>query len=124
MERYLKALTLVFFLIGFFETTSGCIVFIHFKTTLLIGTWLAEFITKNNILEADALRKLIVYLPMFIASIGLYFRQRWGRVIALAWSVLNFANFPVGTVFGIFGLWVLLKKETKQIFNIDESSVI
>ena len=124
MEKYLKALTLVFFIIGVFETSIGIIVLLHFKTTIFAQSGIADFINKNGITEAEAVRKLIVYLPMFFASVGLFFRKRWGRVLALAWSVLNFASFPVGTIFGIFGLWVLLKKETKQIFNIDESSFI
>ena len=124
MERYLKALTLVFLIIGAFGTITGAIVFIHFKTSLFAGSWIAGFIDEKGIQEAQALRKLIVYMPMLVASLGLHLKKKWGRIMGLIWSVLNFADFPVGTVFGIFGLWVLLKNETKKIFGIDESKFI
>ncbi len=124
MKRYLKALTLVFFLIGFFGTVTGLIVLLNFKTSIFAGSWIAEFIDGKGIQEFEAVRKLIVYIPMLIAAAGLHFKKKWGRIIAILWSVLNFADFPIGTVFGIFGLWVLLKKETKRIFNIDESKFI
>ncbi len=124
MEKYLKALTVVFLFIGAFGTITGAIVFIHFKSSLFTGTFIADFINDNGIQEAQALRKLIVYVPMLVASLGLHLKQKWGRIIAMLWSVLNFADFPVGTVFGIFGLWVLLKKETKKIFKVEETKFI
>ena len=124
MERYLKALTFVFFFISLFQTIPALIVMLYFKMSLFAGSWIADLIVEHELQESEAVRKLIVYTPMLIAAIGLYFKQKWGRIIALLWSVLNFANFPIGTVFGIFGLWVLLKKETKRIFNIDESKFI
>ncbi len=124
MEKYLKAITIVFFIIGLFGVVTGTIVLLYFKTSLLAGSWLADFITEKGIIEAEAVRKLIIYVPMLLASVGLYFKQKWGRIIALLWSVLNIADFPIGTVFGIIALWVLLKKETRKIFNIDESKFI
>ncbi len=124
MEKYLKVLTLVFLFIGAFGTITGAIVFIHFKSSLFAGNWIGDFINENGIQEAQALRKMIVYVPMLIAAVGLHFKQKWGRIMGMLWSVLNFADFPIGTVFGIFGLWVLLKKETKKIFGIDETKFI
>ena len=124
MEKYLKAITIVFFIIGFYGVSTGLIVLLYFKFSFFDGTWISEFITENNILESGAVRKLIIYLPMFVASVGLYFKQKWGRVVALLWSVLNIADFPIGTVFGIIALWVLLKKETKQIFKVDDTKFI
>ena len=32
-------------------------------------------------------------------------------------SVLNVIVFPIGTVAGIYGLWVLLSKETEPLFR-------
>ena len=124
MERYLKAITVVFFIIGIYEVLTGVIVMVHFNTSLLANTWIGEFISESPILKGEALRKLITYVPMLVGAIGLHFRQKWGRIIAMLWSVINLANFPIGTVFGIIALWVLLKKETKKIFNIEESKFI
>lgn len=124
MEKYLKALTLVFFILGAFGTLAGATVLIHFNSSLFAGSWIGEFIDDFRFQEAQALRKMIIYLPMLIASLGLHWRKKWGRIMGMIWSILNFADFPVGTVFGIFGLWVLLKKETKKIFKVDETKFI
>ncbi len=124
MKKYLKAITIAFFIIGLFGVLSGSLVMLHYQTTLFAGTWLAEFVSGNGIEESEALRKLIIYLPMLIASIGLHFKQRWGRLVAILWSILNIADFPIGTVFGIIALWVLLKKDIKKYFGVDESKFI
>jgi hypothetical protein len=31
-------------------------------------------------------------------------------------SAINLINIPIGTVVGIYGLWVLLTKETERLF--------
>ncbi len=41
----------------------------------------------------------------------------WSRVLGIVLSVLNLLNFPIGTVLGIYGLWVLLNKDTERLFT-------
>jgi hypothetical protein len=36
---------------------------------------------------------------------------------------VNFAAFPLTTALGIYGLWVLLNKETKPLFNPQATAV-
>ena len=51
---------------------------------------------------------LIFYLlPCFLGGVGLLLRQGWGRVAAAIASVLLLITFPIGTLLGAFGLWVL-----------------
>ena len=40
-----------------------------------------------------------------------------GRVSWPSSCRLNLINFPFGTVLGIYGLWVLLNKETERLFS-------
>lgn len=60
---------------------------------------------------------LVVSLPGLIAGFALLAYKPWARILALVLSVINLIHIPFGTVVGIYGLWVLLNKETERLFN-------
>lgn len=62
---------------------------------------------------------LLLSLPLLIAGWGLIKLQPWARVLGIvlaAINLINFSIFPVSTAIGIYGLWVLLTKETERLF--------
>jgi hypothetical protein len=59
---------------------------------------------------------LALSLPGLITGIGLLKLQPWARIVGIVLSAINLINIPFGTVLGIYGLWVLLNKETEQMF--------
>jgi hypothetical protein len=59
----------------------------------------------------------ILSIPGIIAGIGLIKFRPWARILALVLSVLNLLHIPLGTVVGVYGLWVLLSGETEAIFR-------
>jgi hypothetical protein len=38
--------------------------------------------------------------------------------VAIIWAILSLFNFPVGTLIGVYMLWVLFNDETKRIFEV------
>jgi hypothetical protein len=60
---------------------------------------------------------LIVSLPGLIAGFGLLKLKPWARILAIVLCAINLINIPFGTIFGAYGLWVLLNKETEQMFS-------
>ena len=60
---------------------------------------------------------LVFSLPGLIAGIGLVKLQPWARIVGIVLSAINLINIPFGTALGIYGLWVLLNKETEQLFS-------
>ncbi len=58
-----------------------------------------------------------VSLPGLIAGIGLLKRRPWARILGIVVAVLSLINIPVGTIVGIYGLWVLFSSETEQILS-------
>jgi hypothetical protein len=56
-------------------------------------------------------------VPSLIAGFGLLKYRRWAQILAIVMSVLNLPGIPIGTALGIYGLWVLLNKDTKPFFN-------
>ena len=59
----------------------------------------------------------MVSLPGLITGIGLLKLQPWARIVGLVLAAINLINIPFGTVLGIYGLWVLLNKETETLFS-------
>ncbi len=59
----------------------------------------------------------VLSLPGLVVGVGLVKLKSWARIGGLILSALNLLNFPFGTALGIYGLWVLLNKETEAAFT-------
>jgi len=60
---------------------------------------------------------LLVGIPGLLAGYGLLQRKGWGRILAIVISVLDLFNFPVGTLVGGYGLWVLTAEPSTAYFG-------
>ena len=56
-------------------------------------------------------------VPGLIAGWGLLARKPWGRVAGFVVAIIDLFNIPIGTAFGIYGLWVLTEPEAKTYFS-------
>jgi hypothetical protein len=56
-------------------------------------------------------------LPSLICGWGLLNYRPWARTLGIVLSVLNLPSFPMGTVLGGYGLWVLLNDESKRVLE-------
>lgn len=54
----------------------------------------------------------LLVLPLGIAAgVGLGKEKKWGKVVGIIAALLALLQFPVGTIFGGFLLWKLLRKQ-------------
>jgi len=95
----------------------ACFVFV-----LLVGIGMA-------VGEADAARVLtivatfaggllaVLALPGVAAGIGLLTHQKWARILAIVVAVLGLLNFPIGTLIGVYAIWVLLQEAATAYFE-------
>lgn len=60
---------------------------------------------------------LVLSLPAILVGWGLLKYRPWARVLGIVLSALNLLSVPIGTVLGIYGLWVLLNAETERLFQ-------
>jgi hypothetical protein len=58
-----------------------------------------------------------VSLPGLITGFGLLSWKPWARILAIVLCAINLINIPFGTLLGIYGLWVLLNKDTERLFE-------
>jgi hypothetical protein len=60
---------------------------------------------------------LVLSLPALVIGVGLLQRRSWARIAGIVISLLNLFYFPLGTMLGVYGLWVLFAKDTERVFN-------
>ncbi len=55
-------------------------------------------------------------VPGIIAGWGLLVRKNWARILAIVVAGMSILNFPVGTLIGIYVIWVLLQRSAEGYF--------
>jgi len=70
----------------------------------IIGTWGGLFF-------------VALALPGFAAGYGLLKRKEWGRILAIVVAFVHLINFPLGTLLGVYTLWVLLQTSAGEYFG-------
>lgn len=58
----------------------------------------------------------LVSIPGIIGGVGLVKRIGWARILVLVLGFLNLVNFPLGTILGIYTIWVLMQDEADVYF--------
>jgi hypothetical protein len=52
-----------------------------------------------------------------VGGIGLLSFKPWARYIVIVVNALGCLNIPIGTLKGVYSLWVLLQDETVKLFE-------
>jgi hypothetical protein len=60
---------------------------------------------------------LAISLPGLVTGFALLSYKPWARILGIVLCAINLINFPFGTIFGAYGLWVLLNKDTERLFS-------
>jgi len=63
----------------------------------------------------------VLSLPGLLAGFGLLARQAWARVLAIVVAFLGLLNIPLGTLIGLYAIWVLLQDAANDYFAPDAS---
>ena len=56
-------------------------------------------------------------LPSLVTGYGLVTFKPWARIVGIVLSAISLINIPFGTIIGIYGLWVLLSKDSERLFQ-------
>jgi O-antigen/teichoic acid export membrane protein len=80
----------------------------------------------NDEVANGILKLLSISVPLLIGflstlglvgGIGLFTYQSWARYLVIVVSALGCLNIPIGTLKGVYALWVLLQDETVKLFE-------
>jgi hypothetical protein len=85
----------------------------------------AKGVVGNEEIPSMVLSFLSISVPMLIGflstlglvgGIGLLSFQPWARYLIMVVAAIGCLNIPIGTLKGVYSLWVLLQDETIQLF--------
>jgi hypothetical protein len=54
---------------------------------------------------------------MIAGGIGLFSCRNWARILTLVMGALGLLNIPIGTLKGVYIIWVLVQQETVSLFE-------
>lgn len=124
MDTHVKVLAVLYILMGAFGLCIALLIFFALGTVAgIVGMSAppedAAIAVPILGLGATALGVflLLLSLPGLIAGWGLFQLRPWARVLGIVLAAISLINFPIGTAIGVYGLWVLLTKETERMFN-------
>jgi hypothetical protein len=125
MESHVKVLGVLYIILGTLGTLAALVIlFIFGGAAAFLGIAAHEnpeagiAIPIIGIVGSGLfLFKLIISVPGIIVGVGLLKFRPWARMVTIVLSALNLINFPIGTLLGIYGLWVMLSRGTEQLFN-------
>lgn len=86
----------------------------------LIGNFVDEKeaqVVLSIVANVVAIFLFVLSIPGIIGGIGLFKYKEWARILVLIVSALKLLNFPIGTAVGVYSIWVLVQKETTELFN-------
>ncbi len=59
----------------------------------------------------------LLAIPGLVAGFGLLARKNWARILAIVVAILGLLNFPLGTLIGLYAIWVLLQDAATGYFT-------
>jgi hypothetical protein len=86
----------------------------------------AKGVVGNDEIPSMVLGFLSISVPLLIGflstlgligGIGLLSFQTWARYLVIVVAALGCLNIPIGTLKGVYSLWVLLQEDTIKLFN-------
>ena len=105
---------------------------IGFGTLFLIGAIVVYFalnfakgFVDNDEVATRVVGFLSYALPVFIGvlailglvgGIGLLSYRSWARILVIIIAALGCLNIPIGTLIGVYSIWVLMQDETIKLF--------
>jgi hypothetical protein len=99
----------------------GILIAIFIFIGMILGNMLIDDYEVRKILPiigtVAVLFLLLTSIPEIIGGIGLLKRRPWARILILVVACMDLLWIPIGTIIGIYELWVLLQDETTQLFK-------
>jgi hypothetical protein len=120
VEQHVKILGIFYIVIGGLGSVTALIVFGVFggMAGLIKAGQHPEAVPLVVLLGGLAMIVVLaISAPSFIAGVGLLYFKPWARVLTIILSVIHLFSVPLGTALGVYGLWVLLQRETEPLFR-------
>jgi hypothetical protein len=122
MQTHVKVLAILFIIVGAMGVVGALL-------SSMILSVLAGFVGRSGeegavigstFLGLSGVLLAVVMLLMAVPSIlcgwGMLKLRPWARILGIILSAISLIRFPFLTLLGIYGLWVLFRKDTEALF--------
>ena len=111
--------------VGALHIGFGILGLIGALAVFLIFNFVLGFVEHDPVAKAilQTLGNILPFLILFfsileiIGGIGLLSYRSWARILTLIISAINCLNIPFGTAQGVYSIWVLMQKESIELFE-------
>ena len=114
MDQHLKILGIAHIVYGAIGISAAVVLFAVVLAGGLISGEADALIATSLVATIGGFFLLLVFLPGVIGGIYLLRRQSWARILLIVVGVLNLLNLPLGTILGIYTIWVLSRPEAMR----------
>lgn len=121
MEKHIHILGLMMIIFGIMGLIGASVVFVIFVGGGIIGSAASG---ESEIMVIAGIFGIIITgiilltsVPAIITDWGIMKFKPWGRMLGIIVAILNLPSIPIGTVLGIYALWVLFNEETVKLFQ-------
>jgi hypothetical protein len=124
MKDHIRIFALISIVFGILGLLAAAIVFVAVAGGGLIsGDPTAITVTSIVAVAVSGIISIFAF-PQIIAGWGILKFKSWSRILGIIIAILNLVNIPIGTAYGIYGLWVLMNEETEKIFKEQQESTV
>lgn len=114
------AIQIGFALLGFLAALGAFFLLSVAQTAVGDVEEVAEYVLRFLATSVPLLIGLLSTLGM-VGGIGLFWYKQWARYIVIVVASFGLLNIPVGTLKGIYFLWVLFQSDTIKLFEKHEA---
>ena len=114
METHVKTIAILNILTGAVGVLAVVILLVAWGPSVLV----TDNMSLGGILTLIwVIAELLLAGPSVVIGLGLLRFRPWARTAGTVLSIFNLANLPLGTIAGVYGLWVLMSQETDPLFS-------
>lgn len=117
MSGHISAVGVLHIVLGVLGIIGAGISFIVITGGGLISGDSTAIIITSTIASVIAVIILVLSIPGIIGGVGLLKRKSWARILVLILAFINLLNIPVGTVIGVYSIWVLMSSDTIKLME-------
>lgn len=114
MEKHMNILGWLYIGINLLFIVLAVVLFFSFRFVGQVVEGETAFYLSRAFATGVAIFFTLISIPGIIVGIGLLKRRSWAEVIALVLGLINIFNVPIGTILGVYTLWVILKYRNQK----------
>ncbi len=115
MDKHVTAVAALFIAFGALGVFLALIILVAAVALGLAQTDDEAIWIFSILMPAMAVFILLTAAAKIVGGIALLQRRPWARILVLILSFLSLPWFPIGTAYGIYAIWVLMKDDTVRL---------